>query len=90
MEALIDKSLDDGALGVKLLGGHYPLKPDVSSLLIKTALERRAYVAWHAGTSEHGSNIEGMQEAVAMGSIFCRRTPTSSVKATFRLRTARV
>ncbi len=66
METLIDKSLEDGALGVKLLGGHYPLKPDVSSLLIKTALERRAYVAWHAGTSEHGSNIEGMQEAVEM------------------------
>ncbi|MBQ8829463.1 MAG: amidohydrolase family protein [Burkholderiaceae bacterium] len=63
---LIDKSLADGALGVKLLGGHYPLKPDVSSLLVKTALERRAYVAWHAGTSEHGSNIEGMMEAVEM------------------------
>lgn len=66
MIALIDKSLEDGALGVKLLGGHYPLKPDVSSTLIKTALERRAYVAWHAGTSEHGSNIEGMIEAVEM------------------------
>lgn len=48
------------------MGGHYPLKPEVSSLLIKTALERRAYVAWHAGTSEHGSNIEGMKEAVEM------------------------
>lgn len=67
MIALIDKSLEDGALGVKLLGGHYPLKPDVSSTLIKTALERRAYVAWHAGTSEHGSNIEGMIEAVEIG-----------------------
>lgn len=66
METLIDKSLRDGALGVKLLGGHYPLKPDVSSLLVRTALEKRAYVAWHAGTSEHGSNIEGMIEAVAM------------------------
>lgn len=66
MVDLIDKSLEDGALGVKLLGGHYPLKPDVSSTLIKTALERRAYVAWHAGTSEHGSNIEGMIEAVQM------------------------
>ena len=63
---LIDASLEGGALGVKLLGGHYPLKPDVSSTLIKTALERRAYVAWHAGTSEHGSNIEGMIEAVEM------------------------
>jgi hypothetical protein len=66
MEELIDKSMNDGALGVKLLGGHYPLKPDVSSLLIKTALERSAYIAWHAGTSEHGSNIEGMREAVEM------------------------
>ena len=66
MVDLINASLEGGALGVKLLGGHYPLKPDVSSTLIKTALERRAYVAWHAGTSEHGSNIEGMIEAVAM------------------------
>lgn len=66
MIELIDKSLADGALGVKLLGGHYPLTPTVSSELIRTALERRAYVAWHAGTSEHGSNIEGMIEAVEM------------------------
>ena len=49
---------------MKLLGGHYPLTPEVSSTLIKTALERRAYVAWHAGTSAHGSNLEGMIEAV--------------------------
>lgn len=66
MVELIDKSLKDGALGVKLLGGHYPLTPKVSSELIRTALEKRAYVAWHAGTSEHGSNIEGMIEAVEM------------------------
>ena len=66
METLIDVSLEQGALGVKLLGGHYPLTPAVSSELIKTALERRAYVAWHAGTTEHGSNIEGMIEAVEM------------------------
>ena len=66
MVDLIDASLEGGALGVKLLGGHYPLTPDVSSTLIKTALDRRAYVAWHAGTSEHGSNLEGMIEAVQM------------------------
>ena len=63
---LIDKSLADGALGVKLLGGHYPLDPEVSALLIRTALERRAYVAWHAGTTKNGSNINGMIEAVKM------------------------
>ena len=61
MDALIDQSMKEGALGVKLLGGHYPLKPAVSSLLIKTALEHGAYIAWHAGTSEHGSNIEGIR-----------------------------
>ena len=66
MVELIDRSLDNGALGVKLLGGHYPLTPEVSATLIETALERRAYIAWHAGTSAHGSNIEGMQEAVEM------------------------
>ena len=66
MDALIDASMKEGALGVKLLGGHYPLKPAVSSLLIKTALEHGAYIAWHAGTSEHGSNIEGMREAVEL------------------------
>lgn len=66
MVDLIDKSLAEGALGVKLLGGHYPLSPETSALLIKTALERRAYVAWHAGTTKHGSNIEGMVEAVEM------------------------
>ncbi len=66
MQTLIERSLDDGALGVKLLGGHYPLTPAVSATLVQTALEHRAYVAWHAGTSEHGSNIEGMREAVEM------------------------
>lgn len=66
MAALIDASLEQGALGVKLLGGHYPLEPKVSSLLVKTALERRAYVAWHAGTTTSGSNINGMREAVEM------------------------
>ena len=70
METLIDASLEQGALGVKLLGGHYPLTPAVSSELIKTALERRAYVAWHAGTTEHGSNKEGMIEAVEMAASY--------------------
>lgn len=66
MHALIASSLEQGALGVKLLGGHYPLTPTVSSELIATALEHRAYIAWHAGSSEHGSNIEGMTEAVRL------------------------
>ncbi len=66
MDALIETSLEQGALGVKLLGGHYPLTPDVSRTLIARARAKGAYIAWHAGTTEHGSNIEGMREAVEM------------------------
>ncbi|MEF9995767.1 MAG: amidohydrolase family protein [Burkholderiaceae bacterium] len=66
MDALIDASLEAGALGVKLLGGHYPLTPEVSRTLIVRARAKGAYIAWHAGTTEHGSNIEGMREAVEM------------------------
>lgn len=66
MDALIETSLAQGALGVKLLGGHYPLTPEVSRTLIARARAKGAYIAWHAGTTEHGSNIEGMREAVEM------------------------
>lgn len=60
----IDRALDGGAYGVKLLGGHFPVRPDISANFIRTAYEKGAYIAWHAGSTEHGSNIEGMLEAV--------------------------
>ncbi|GKX58392.1 amidohydrolase family protein [Leminorella grimontii] len=66
VQTLVEKSLHDGAYGVKLLGGHYPLTPDASAQLIAEIARQGGYVAWHAGTTEHGSNIEGMREAIAM------------------------
>ena len=63
---LIDKSLEEGALGVKLLGGHYPLEPEVSSLLIRTALERRAYVARNEA-AVRGDRINDEGAVVAFG-----------------------
>lgn len=63
---LVETSLRDGAYGVKLLGGHYPLTPEASSNLIAEIARQGGYVAWHAGTTAHGSNIEGMREAIAM------------------------
>lgn len=61
-EAVVS-SLERGALGVKILGGHYPLSPEVTSEIIQAAAEEEAYAAFHAGTTETGSNILGMEEA---------------------------
>lgn len=59
----VDGALSNGALGVKLLGGHYPLTPDTAARIIEEAHRRRCYVAFHAGSTENGSNIKGMLEA---------------------------
>ncbi len=57
-------ALDKGAIGVKLLGGHYPLTPETTADVIDTAAREEAYVAFHTGTTETGSNILGMEEAI--------------------------
>lgn len=92
IHSLVESSLRNGAYGVKLLGGHYPLTPDTSGLLIAEIARQGGYVAWHAGTTEHGSNIEGMREAVAMAdghflhlahiNSYCRGTVNSELEET--------
>lgn len=62
----MDGLMADGAFGVKLLGGHYPLSPEVTKEVIRYAAERNWYVAFHAGTTAHGSNLEGLQEALEL------------------------
>jgi hypothetical protein len=66
---IVDKTnqaLNDGAIGIKLLGGHYPLSPDTTADLIETAASENAYVAFHVGTTETGSNILGLEEAICL------------------------
>lgn len=63
---IIDKSLTAGALGIKLLGGHYPLTPDASAEVARQTINAGAYMAWHAGTTTAGSNIEGLKELVEL------------------------
>ena len=58
----VDRAMSEGAIGIKLLGGHYPLTPEGSERIVRAARKRGGYAAWHAGTTEHGSNIEGMRE----------------------------
>jgi imidazolonepropionase-like amidohydrolase len=64
--ALIGNVLNRGSIGIKLLGGHYPLTPEATARCIEIAAESHAYVAFHAGTLANGSNIDGFCEAVAL------------------------
>ena len=66
LEAFFDTSLEAGAIGVKILGGHFPLTPEASALAIEIAEQRRAYVAMHVGTTVSGSNLDGLHEALAL------------------------
>lgn len=64
--ALIDRTLENGGIGIKLLGGHFPMDLDVSEAFIGDCAEARAWIAWHVGSTKHGSNIEGLRDAVAV------------------------
>ena len=60
----VEEALAAGAVGVKIMGGHWPLPLETSSELIRVANERDAYVAWHAGSTTAGSNLLGMRETI--------------------------
>jgi len=66
LEKLLQSALQQGAYGLKILGGHYPLSPDATSRAIGVAREHNAYLAFHVGTLETKSNIEGFHEAVEL------------------------
>ena len=70
LQQLITKVQRQGSLGIKLLGGHYPLMVAATARAIRAAAELGAYTAFHAGTAAHGSNIEGMLEAVELAKGF--------------------
>ncbi|MBO5658635.1 MAG: amidohydrolase family protein [Duodenibacillus sp.] len=64
-EALIDRVLEEGAIGIKLMGGHFPMDLDISQALIEEANDKKAWVGWHVGNTVNGSNILGLRDAVA-------------------------
>lgn len=61
---LISKRLESGGIGLKIIGGHVPLDVDICASFIEESEKQGAWIAWHAGNSVHGSNIEGMKDAV--------------------------
>jgi hypothetical protein len=64
-EAFVEKTLEAGGIGIKLLGGHFPMDTDISESFIGICSQKKAWIGWHVGSTKHGSNIEGMREAVS-------------------------
>lgn len=66
LEQFVANALKDGALGIKIIGGHFPVTPECISKLVEVCDRQNAYVTIHAGSTESGSDIIGLQEAVEM------------------------
>ena len=62
--AMIEEVLDKGGIGIKLMGGHFPMDLDVSAGFVDDANALRAWVAWHVGNKTHGSDLLGFLDAV--------------------------
>jgi hypothetical protein len=59
-----DGALASGAIGLKILGGHYPLTPEAIGRIINAATSRRCYVASHVGSTATGSDVRGLAETL--------------------------
>ncbi len=62
MRDTVADALERGAVGVKLLGGYHPFTPEASADAVAAANELLAWVAFHVGTKDSGSHIEGLRE----------------------------
>ena len=80
LQALLDGSLRKGAIGLKLLGGHYPLTPEATARTIALANARHAYVALQAGrwVLVIDGQVQSTDEiSPLMNSAFCCSVTTS-------------
>ena len=59
---IVSGALRQGCIGIKILGGYDPFSPETTSDIIEESNAQRAYVAFHLGTTETGSHIEGLRE----------------------------
>ena len=66
LKTLLETALRQGAIGLKLLGGHFPLTPEATARTVEIASKNGAYIAFHAGTETSKSDIEGFKHAVEL------------------------
>ncbi|UWR35189.1 amidohydrolase family protein (plasmid) [Sulfitobacter sp. W027] len=52
-----------GAIGLKILGGHFPLTPEATGRVMQVCADEGAYVACHSGTINTPQNVDGMRES---------------------------
>jgi hypothetical protein len=69
--SLIDAAVADGAIGIKIIGGHRPSTPEATELIIDQANRAGAYIAFHVGTTATASNLPGLLEAVDLAGDNC-------------------
>ena len=64
---VLHKWVDEGALGLKLLGGHYPLTPEATARAIEACNREKAYVCFHIGTKATGAGtLRSFREAMQL------------------------
>ena len=62
MRDVVADALSRGSIGVKLLGGYHPFTPESTSQVIAAANEQMAWVAFHVGSKDTGSDLNGLRE----------------------------
>jgi len=71
LRRLLDEAVADGAIGLKIVGGHSPSTPATTAKLIELANRAGIYVAFHVGTTETGSDLRGLIESVELAGDNC-------------------
>jgi hypothetical protein len=59
---IVSLALQQGCIGIKMLGGYHPFSPEITSEIIRACNDQLGYIAFHLGTKESGSHLNGLRE----------------------------
>tara|TARA_B100000809_G_C15095156_1_gene514723 strand:+ start:175 stop:1599 length:1425 start_codon:yes stop_codon:yes gene_type:complete len=59
---IVSLALQQGCIGIKMLGGYHPFSPEITSEIIRVCNDQLGYIAFHLGTKESGSHLNGLRE----------------------------
>lgn len=63
LNACIDQALRQGALGIKIIGGHYPISGRAIRDVIALCAEKKCWVCHHCGSLETPGDFRGFAES---------------------------